>query len=132
MMLQSNSTLDIPDDVVIEPGGSKQITIEMMPSLIQSIVAALAVMFLILMFHYHKIGISVLSISVSVLCIIGSTVGPHPYPDMVARLQSIISEEIKWQLQEKIGRDYPDYLMACVGGGSRLECSSEYDFCGGV
>ena len=50
--------------------------------------------------------------------IIGSTVGPHPYPDMVARLQSIISEEIKEQLQEKIGRDYPDYLMACVGGGS--------------
>ena len=50
--------------------------------------------------------------------IIGSTVGPHPYPDMVARLQSVISEEIKWQLQEKIGRDYPDYLMACVGGGS--------------
>ena len=50
--------------------------------------------------------------------IIGSTVGPHPYPDMVARLQSIISAEIKEQLQEKIGRDYPDYLMACVGGGS--------------
>lgn len=50
--------------------------------------------------------------------IIGSTVGPHPYPDMVARLQSVISEEIKWQLQEKIGHDYPDYLMACVGGGS--------------
>ncbi len=50
--------------------------------------------------------------------IIGSTVGPHPYPDMVARLQSIISEEIKEQLQEKIGRDYPDYLIACVGGGS--------------
>ena len=50
--------------------------------------------------------------------IIGSTVGPHPYPDMVARLQSVISEEIKWQLQEKVGRDYPDYLMACVGGGS--------------
>ena len=50
--------------------------------------------------------------------IIGSTVGPHPYPDMVARLQSIISEELKWQLQEKVGRDYPDYLMACVGGGS--------------
>jgi len=50
--------------------------------------------------------------------IIGSTVGPHPYPDMVARLQSVISEEIKGQLQEKIGRDYPDYLMACVGGGS--------------
>ena len=50
--------------------------------------------------------------------IIGSTVGPHPYPDMVARLQSVISEEIKWQLQEKIGRDYPDFLIACVGGGS--------------
>ncbi len=50
--------------------------------------------------------------------IIGSTVGPHPYPEMVARLQSVISEEIKWQLQEKIGRDYPDYLIACVGGGS--------------
>lgn len=50
--------------------------------------------------------------------IIGSTVGPHPYPELVARLQSVISEEIKWQLQEKIGRDYPDYLVACVGGGS--------------
>ncbi len=50
--------------------------------------------------------------------VIGSTVGPHPYPDLVARLQSVISEEIKWQLPEKEGRDYPDYLMACVGGGS--------------
>ena len=50
--------------------------------------------------------------------VIGSTVGPHPYPDMVARLQSVISAEIKDQLQEKEGRDYPDYLMACVGGGS--------------
>lgn len=50
--------------------------------------------------------------------IIGSTVGPHPYPDMVARLQSVISEEIKKQLQEKENRDYPDYLIACVGGGS--------------
>ena len=50
--------------------------------------------------------------------IIGSTVGPHPYPEMVARLQSVISQEIKFQLQEKIGRDYPDYLIACVGGGS--------------
>ena len=50
--------------------------------------------------------------------IIGSTVGPHPYPDMVGFFQSVISEEIKWQLQEQIGRDYPDYLMACVGGGS--------------
>ncbi|MDR2622230.1 MAG: tryptophan synthase subunit beta [Dysgonamonadaceae bacterium] len=50
--------------------------------------------------------------------IIGSTVGPHPYPDMVARLQSVISKEIKIQLPEKEGRDYPDYLIACVGGGS--------------
>ncbi|WP_353333979.1 tryptophan synthase subunit beta [Bacteroides sedimenti] len=50
--------------------------------------------------------------------VIGSTVGPHPYPDMVARLQSVISEEIKKQLLEKEGRDYPDYLIACVGGGS--------------
>lgn len=50
--------------------------------------------------------------------IIGSTVGPHPYPEMVARLQSVISSEIKNQLSEKEGRDYPDYLMACVGGGS--------------
>jgi tryptophan synthase beta chain len=50
--------------------------------------------------------------------IIGSTVGPHPYPDMVARLQSVISEEIKKQLLTKEGRDYPDYLVACVGGGS--------------
>lgn len=50
--------------------------------------------------------------------IIGSTVGPYPYPDMVARLQSVISEEIRKQLLEQEGRDYPDYLMACVGGGS--------------
>ena len=50
--------------------------------------------------------------------VIGSTVGPHPYPDMVARLQSVISQEIKEQLQEHEGRDYPDYLIACVGGGS--------------
>jgi len=50
--------------------------------------------------------------------VIGSTVGPHPYPDMVARLQSVISEEIKKQLMEQEGRDYPDYLIACVGGGS--------------
>lgn len=50
--------------------------------------------------------------------IIGSTVGPHPYPEMVAKLQSVISQEIKFQLNEKIGRDYPDYLIACVGGGS--------------
>ena len=50
--------------------------------------------------------------------IIGSTVGPHPYPDMVARLQSVISKEIKEQLMEQEGREYPDYLMACIGGGS--------------
>jgi tryptophan synthase beta chain len=47
--------------------------------------------------------------------VIGSTVGPHPYPDMVARLQSVISEEIRKQLKEHEGREYPDY---CVGGGS--------------
>ena len=50
--------------------------------------------------------------------VIGSTVGPHPYPDMVARLQSVISKEIRQQLLQHEGRDYPDYLMACVGGGS--------------
>ncbi len=50
--------------------------------------------------------------------IIGSVVGPHPFPDLVARFQSIISEEIKWQLKEKIGRENPDYVIACVGGGS--------------
>lgn len=50
--------------------------------------------------------------------IVGSTMGPHPYPDIVAKMQSVISEEIKWQLQEKIGRTYPDWLIACVGGGS--------------
>ncbi|MGB5318799.1 tryptophan synthase subunit beta, partial [Eudoraea sp.] len=50
--------------------------------------------------------------------IIGSVVGPHPYPDMVARFLSVISEEIKLQLQEKEGRSNPDYVIACVGGGS--------------
>ncbi|PRY50885.1 tryptophan synthase beta chain [Arcticibacter pallidicorallinus] len=50
--------------------------------------------------------------------IIGSVVGPHPYPDMVARFQSIISEETKWQLLEKTGTSSPDYVLACVGGGS--------------
>ena len=50
--------------------------------------------------------------------LIGSAVGPHPYPDMVAQLQSVISEEIRKQLMEQEGRDYPDYLIACVGGGS--------------
>lgn len=50
--------------------------------------------------------------------IVGSTMGPHPYPDIVARMQSVISEELKWQLEEKVVRDWPDYLVACVGGGS--------------
>lgn len=50
--------------------------------------------------------------------IIGSVVGPHPYPDMVARFQSVISDEIKKQLQEVNGNPYPDYVFACVGGGS--------------
>ena len=50
--------------------------------------------------------------------IIGSTVGPHPYPALVSKFQSVISAETKVQLQEKIGRDYPDTVMACVGGGS--------------
>ncbi len=50
--------------------------------------------------------------------IIGSVVGPHPYPDMVARFQSVISEEMRWQLHEKTGSELPDYVIACVGGGS--------------
>ncbi len=50
--------------------------------------------------------------------IIGSVVGPHPYPDMVARFQAVISEEIKNQLVSEIGSSYPDYVIACVGGGS--------------
>lgn len=50
--------------------------------------------------------------------IIGSAIGPHPYPDMVTRFQAVVSEEIQWQLQEKTGKDYPDYVVACVGGGS--------------
>jgi tryptophan synthase beta chain len=50
--------------------------------------------------------------------IIGSVVGPHPYPDMVARFQAVISEEIRWQLKEQTGSERPDYLIACVGGGS--------------
>ena len=48
--------------------------------------------------------------------IIGSVVGPHPYPDMVSRFQSVISEEIQWQLKEK--KEKPDNIIACVGGGS--------------
>lgn len=50
--------------------------------------------------------------------IIGSVVGPHPYPDMVARFQSVISEEMRAQLSDEIGHPYPDYVFACVGGGS--------------
>jgi tryptophan synthase beta chain len=50
--------------------------------------------------------------------IIGSVVGPHPYPDLVARLQSVISEEMKYQVKEVSGKENPDYVVACVGGGS--------------
>jgi tryptophan synthase beta subunit len=50
--------------------------------------------------------------------IIGSVVGPHPYPDMVARFQAVISEEMKWQLREQTGKENPDTIIACVGGGS--------------
>ena len=50
--------------------------------------------------------------------IIGSVVGPHPYPDMVARFQSVISEETRWQLKETTGSELPTHVMACVGGGS--------------
>ncbi len=50
--------------------------------------------------------------------IIGSVVGPHPFPDMVARFQSVISEEMKWQLKEKTGNEDPTHIIACVGGGS--------------
>lgn len=50
--------------------------------------------------------------------IIGSVVGPHPYPDMVTRFQSVISEEIRWQLKDKTGNELPTHVLACVGGGS--------------
>ncbi len=59
--------------------------------------------------------------------IIGSVVGPHPYPDMVARFQSVISKEIKAQLLEKEGRENPDHVIACVGGGSNA-AGSYYHF----
>ena len=59
--------------------------------------------------------------------IVGSVVGPHPFPDMVARFQSVISKEIKEQLTELEGRDYPDYLIACVGGGSNA-AGTFYDY----
>jgi len=68
-------TLDIPEDVVIEQGGSALLTKETMPSIIMSIVAAIIVMFIILIFHYQRLGISALSLSVSVLCIFGATFG---------------------------------------------------------
>jgi tryptophan synthase beta chain len=59
--------------------------------------------------------------------IIGSVVGPHPYPDMVTRFQSIISEEIRWQLKEKTGSELPTHVVACVGGGSNA-AGSFYHF----
>jgi tryptophan synthase beta chain len=59
--------------------------------------------------------------------IIGSVVDPHPYPDMVARFQSVISEEMRRQLQEKTGSELPDYVIACVGGGSNA-AGSFYHF----
>jgi len=61
--------------------------------------------------------------------IIGSVVGPHPYPDLVARLQSVISEELKWQLKEQTGNSDPDYIIACVGGGSNA-AGSFYHYLG--
>ena len=69
------NNLNVPDDVIINKGGSMAVTVETMPSLIQSIVAAIVMMFIVLIFHYAKIGISILSLSVSVLCIFGSTLG---------------------------------------------------------
>ena len=68
-------TLDIPDDVTIEEGGSMAVTKETMPALVKSILAAIVVMFIVLIFHYAKIGISFLSLSVSILCIFGATFG---------------------------------------------------------
>jgi tryptophan synthase beta chain len=59
--------------------------------------------------------------------IIGSVVGPHPYPDMVTQFQSVISEEIKWQLREKVGTELPSKVIACVGGGSNA-AGSFYHF----
>jgi tryptophan synthase beta chain len=59
--------------------------------------------------------------------IIGSVVGPHPYPYMVARFQSVISEEIRWQLKEKVGSELPAKVIACVGGGSNA-AGSFYHF----
>jgi tryptophan synthase beta chain len=59
--------------------------------------------------------------------LIGSVVGPHPYPDLVARLQSIISTEIKAQLADATGKETPDYIIACIGGGSNA-AGAYYDF----
>ncbi|MFC0875463.1 tryptophan synthase subunit beta [Saccharicrinis sp. FJH2] len=59
--------------------------------------------------------------------LIGSVVGPHPYPDMVALFQSVISEELRWQLKEKTGNEKPDHVIACVGGGSNA-AGSFYHF----
>jgi tryptophan synthase beta chain len=59
--------------------------------------------------------------------VIGSVVGPHPYPDMVARFQSIISEEIRMQLKEQKGSELPNYVIACIGGGSNA-AGSFYHF----
>ena len=50
--------------------------------------------------------------------LLGSVVGPHPYPDIVAKFQAIISEEMRWQLLEKTGSELPNYVIACIGGGS--------------
>ncbi|MEN8248657.1 MAG: tryptophan synthase subunit beta [Bacteroidota bacterium] len=59
--------------------------------------------------------------------LIGSVVGPHPYPDLVARLQSVISQEIKMQLSEQEGNSQPDYIIACIGGGSNA-AGAYYDY----
>ena len=59
--------------------------------------------------------------------LIGSVVGPHPYPDLVARLQSVISTEIKTQLSETTGKEAPDYIIACIGGGSNA-AGAYYNF----
>jgi len=65
--------------------------------------------------------------SIDTFYIIGSVVGPHPYPDMVARFQSVISKEIKSQLLTQEGKENPDYVIACVGGGSNA-AGAFYEF----
>lgn len=59
--------------------------------------------------------------------IIGSVVGPHPYPDLVSRFQAVISAELRWQLKAQTGSEEPDYILACVGGGSNA-AGSFYHF----